>query len=206
MGEAFAFFRHLRRSRSALLVFALCAPWAVESARAQTSTASFYGAEAVLANFLFNFIRFTEWPPNFFPENAPFVVGVAGDRALEDELFNLADRQTARDKRVRVVRVNSVRDLSACHVLYIKSAPRPGEETAPRADELLPHVKNQPVLTISDSPLFLSQGGIINLYVGEEGKQRFEISPKNAEASGLTLSSRLLALARIVNPPVSTSM
>jgi preprotein translocase subunit Sec61beta len=44
---------------------------------------------------------------------------------------------------------------------------------------------------------FLTQGGIINFYT--EGKNlHFEISPDAADAAGLQLSSRLLALARVV--------
>ena len=160
-----------------------------------------YGAEAVRAVMLFNFVRFTEWPASALPLNEPVVVGVAGNRVLEDELLKLASRQTVRERRIRVIRVNNVRSLSGCHVLYVGSASYPGEENAPGANELLLQLRNQPVLTVSDSPTFLSQGGIVNVYVGDEGKLRFEIAARHASEAGLTLSSRLLALARVVHPP-----
>lgn len=164
-----------------------------------------YGAEAVRAALLVNFIRFTEWPASALPAGEPFVIGVAGDRALEHELVRLAERQTVLERRLRIVRVNGVRNVAGCHVLYVGTVSRPGEDVAPGADELLPAARGAPVLTVSDSPTFLAQGGIVNLYVGDEGKLRFEIAPRHATEAGLKLSSRLLALARIVNPPARAS-
>lgn len=159
------------------------------------------GAEVVRAVMLFNFVRFTDWPASAMGRNDPYVIGVAGDRALEDELFKLAERQTIRDRKVRVVRVNNLRSLSGCHALYVGPAARLDEVGAPGVEELLREIGDRPVLTVSDSPTFLAQGGIINVYIGEEGKLRFEITPKRATDVGLVLSSRLLALARIVDAP-----
>lgn len=172
---------------------------------AHNLAASSYGEQAVRAVYLLNFIRFTEWPAAALPEGASYVVGVAGNRSLEEELLSLADQQRVRDRKVRVVRVNNARDVAGCHLLYIEAAPRPGEESAPGADELLPAVRGSPVLTVSDSPRFLNQGGIINLYVADEAKLRFAIAPSRARAAGLTLSSRLLALARIIDPEDASS-
>lgn len=165
---------------------------------AQNLTAAGYGEEAVRAVYLLNFIRFTEWPAAALPDGASYVVGVAGNRSLEEQLLGLADQQRVRERKVRIVRVNNARDVAGCHLLYIEAAPRPGEENAPGADELLPAVRGLPVLTVSDSPGFLKQGGTINLYVADEAKLRFAITPSHARAAGLVLSSRLLALAQIV--------
>lgn len=189
----------LRRMTPWMLVagLALC-PLAAASPREGA-----YGAEVVRAVMLFNFVRFTDWPESALAENDPYVIGVAGDRALEDELFKLAERQTIRDRRVRVVRVNSLRTLAGCHALYVGPTSRLDEEGAPGVDELLREIGKKPVLTISDSATFLAQGGIINVYVGDEGKLRFEIAPKHAADAGLVLSSRLLALARIVDASAS---
>jgi hypothetical protein len=116
-------------------------------------------------------------------------------------LFKLAERQTIQDRRVRVVRVSSLRSLQDCHVLYVGSPAMLAEVGAPSAAEFLHEVVEKPVLTVSDSPTFLAQGGILNVFVGEEGKLRVEISPRQAAKAGLVLSSRLLALARIVDVP-----
>jgi hypothetical protein len=168
---------------------------------AQTTREGAVGAEVVRAVMLFNFARFTEWTDSHDTANGPLVIGAAGDRALEEALFKLAERQTIQDRRVRVVRVSSLRSLQDCHVLYVGSPAMLAEVGAPSAAEFLHEVVEKPVLTVSDSPTFLAQGGILNVFVGEEGKLRVEISPRQAAKAGLVLSSRLLALARIVDVP-----
>jgi hypothetical protein len=181
---------------------ALCAAGVLPCRLGATSAReSAVGAEVVRAVMLFNFVRFTDWPEAVMDGDEPYVIGVAGDRALEGELLKLAERQTIRDRRVRVVRINNLRGLSGCHVLYIGPSSRLDEAGAPGVEEILSEIGYRPVLTVSDSPTFLAQGGIINVYVGEEGKLRFEIAPRRATAAGLVLSSRLLALARIVDAP-----
>ena len=191
----------LRRFVSRWLLAAMIVAASAGATRARAQAAEAYGKEAVRAVFLINFLRFTEWPPGSLSENSPYVVGVAGSRALEEELLALAEKQLVHDRRIRVVRVKNMRDLSGCHVLYINPDVTQGEEPAPGARELLPHVRNRPVLTVSASPAFLAGGGIVNFYAGEEGTLRFEIAPENAKSVGLVISSRLLALARAVNPP-----
>jgi YfiR/HmsC-like len=191
----------LRRIISALLAFAILVGLPMARAAAQTAPTAAYRSETVRAGFLINFIRFTEWPTASLRTNAPFVIGIAGSRVLEDELLTLAEKQTVRDRPIHIIRVKTAQDLKECHVLYVSAITRPGEEPAPGAEELLPLLRGKPVLTVSESATFLAQGGIINLYPSETGSFRFEIASETARASGLVLSSRLLGLARIVNPP-----
>jgi hypothetical protein len=162
------------------------------------TTATVVSGSEVKAMILFNFINFTEWPSTALPEHAPFIVGVAGNRALEDELVRLADKQTVMKRRVRVIRIKTARDLEGCHVVYISATTAPGEEVGPGADELLPHLRGKPVLTVSSDPTFLRRGGIVSFYSESSGKLRFEIAPENVKSSGLVLSTKLLSYARIV--------
>lgn len=153
-----------------------------------------FAAEAVKAAYLLNFLRFTEWPspPT---RDAPFVIGVAGNRALEDELIRLADRQLVRGHRLRVVRVRSARDIDPLHLAFFDAA-ADTQADIPSARDTLPLLHRRPVLTVSDSPAFLAHGGMVLLY-REESALRFAIAPERAREAGLVISSRLLALARI---------
>jgi hypothetical protein len=51
-------------------------------------------------------------------------------------------------------------------------------------------------------PGFAKSGGMIN-FVLEDNRVRFEVNVKAAKDADLNISSRLLALARIVQPPES---
>lgn len=193
-----------RRILPVLLVATFLATWPTAFLRAQILAAGTYRPEAVHAVLLVNFIRFTDWPSEALPANAPIVIGVAGSRALEDELIRLAEKQGERSQRIHVVRVVTVRQLEGCHVLYVSPVSQPGEESSSPVEELLSHVRNKPVLTVSASPDFLTKGGIVNFYQDRETNSvRFAIAPATARASGLQLSSRLLALARIAESPAA---
>ena len=58
-------------------------------------------------------------------------------------------------------------------------------------------VKWLPILTIGETPGFAARGGIINLTL-EDNKVRFEVNIGAAKQANLNISSRLLALAKIV--------
>lgn len=191
------------RVLAALSVVVLLTTGGVSTSAAQTSAAKgvAYRADALQAVFLINFIRFTEWPEAASAGKTPFVIGVAGNRSIEDELVELTETLRVRERRIHVVRIKTTNDLTGCHVVYISPTPKPGEEATPGIAEILPLVRGKPILTVSESPTFLADGGIVNFFMGESDKLRFEISLQSAHAADLKLSSKLLALARIVDPP-----
>jgi hypothetical protein len=77
------------------------------------------------------------------------------------------------------------------HALFIGSA------DARRARRLLEAVANAAVLSMGESDDFADGGGVIGLLI-EAQKVRFEINTEAASTAGLKISSKLLALARIV--------
>jgi hypothetical protein len=58
-------------------------------------------------------------------------------------------------------------------------------------------LKGVAVLTVGTSDQFARSGGMVGLFV-EDGRMRFAINPDAAQRSGVRLSSRLLALAKLV--------
>jgi hypothetical protein len=137
----------------------------------------------VKAVYLFNFVKFVEWPSRAVP--GPLTICVAGqnpfgaalDDALRGEMVN--DRPLA----TRVI----LEPGPGCDVLFV---PRGAAAAA-----YLGAARGSPTLTVGETPGFLEQGGIIN-FVLEGGKVRFEIDPKGAERADLRISSHLLRVAR----------
>ena len=74
-------------------------------------------------------------------------------------------------------------------VLYLTD-PRP---SPPAQAEILRSVREEPVLTVTDERLGAA-GGIVH-FVLRDGRVRFSLNPAAAQAAGLTLSSKLLALS-----------
>jgi hypothetical protein len=137
----------------------------------------------VKAVYLFNFVKFVEWPPRAAPGPLTICVvghnpfGAALDDALRGELVN--DRPLV----TRVIRGPE----PGCHVTFVPHGAA--------ASAYLGSARGSPILTVGETPGFLEQGGIIN-FVVEAGKVRFEIDPKAAERADLRISSHLLRVAR----------
>lgn len=176
----------------------LAAPASATDSPSPPPASSAVAPEAALAAFLLNFLRFTEWPARRASPDTAYTIGISGNRALEDELLRLGDRQLVRGHRLRVVRLKSAADLADVHAVYFDAVGE-AEPDALAARDALARLRTQPVLTVSDSPRFTEQGGVIRLF-REEKALRFEVSPEAAREAGLVLSSRLLSLARIYRP------
>ncbi|MBW8782531.1 MAG: YfiR family protein [Verrucomicrobia bacterium] len=176
------------------------------SAGAQSGSApspsAVFSADAVKAAYIINFIRFTEWPSS--SGGASFVIGIAGNHELEDQLWKVADGKLVQGRTIRVRRLTTIGDVSDCQVIYVQAAPPRSEAVVVTTEEWLAAVRGKAVLTVASEPGFLNKGGIINFYA-EGNNLRFEIAPRTAESVGLRLSSRLLALARIVNPTANVN-
>ena len=83
-------------------------------------------------------------------------------------------------------------------------SPEPGCDVifTPRTANIPAYLQSaagMPILTVGETPRFIEQGGIVTFFL-ENGKVRFEINRSAAERSGLRFSSRLLQLAKIVDP------
>lgn len=181
-----------------LLCFAFMIAGLLASGVRAQSTSDAYSANAIRAAYLVNFIHFTEWPDDFADvTDAPLVIGVAGNRELEDYLWRTTEGKLLHGRKVRILRLVVPSDATQCRLIYINPSPSRADAVPVSTEEWLQAVRGKPVLTVSQQDNFLKEGGIINFYT--EGKNlHFEISADTADAAGLRLSSRLLALARVV--------
>ena len=133
--------------RGALLLAMLCC---IVPARADTLTEN-----RVKASFVFNFLKYVEWPPAAMSGTDIRVCGL-GQQPLSGELQQLQGRQ-AQGHAIQVrapVRPDEWRD---CHVLFVPASEQRQVEAVLRA------VGQTPVLTVSDSADFARAGGIIGL-------------------------------------------
>ena len=142
------------------------------------------------AAFLFNFVKFVEWPPQAFSsDRAPVTLCVFGQDPFGHTLENVIQGERVGERSL-AVRRPGLEELDGCHVLFVSRS-----ETE-RFGAVLSKVGSKPVLTVADTDGFLQAGGAIN-FVLEGNKVRFLINPKAAERNGLRISSRLLRLAMI---------
>lgn len=146
----------------------------------------------VKAAFLYKFSGYVEWPHTAFASpNASLVFGVIGDDVMADELQRLVSARGAGARPVTVVKLKPFAPLPDLHVLFI------GRSEADRVGSLIRAVRSRPILVVTDSDGALTHDSMINFKV-VDGHVRFEIGLGAAQRRGLTLSSRLLAVAQTV--------
>jgi hypothetical protein len=126
----------------------------------------------IKAGFIYNFAKLVEWPTTAFPQpDSPIVIGILGN----DPFGGTLDFKDAKD----------------CNILFV------GLSEKEHIDSVVEAMKGLPILTIGDAPGFAKRGGIINFTL-EDNKVRFEVNVEAAKHADLTISSRLLTLATIV--------
>ena len=139
------------------------------------------------AAFIYNFIRFTEWPEPF-PASDPFVICVLGDSAVGEALERVVKGRQFAGHSLTVSSVVISQAKEPCRVVYVSGV------TASQGAQLLAGLERSPVLTIGDVVGFNKVGGMAEFFF-ERGRLRFNISLEAAKRSGLQMSSRLLVLA-----------
>ena len=146
------------------------------------------------AAYLLHFLQFVEWPDSVFEnEKSPIIVTILGDDPFGKILDEITKSEKIGDHSITIKRTHSLSNLDFCHVLYISSSEKDNFKS------ILRHIDSAPILTISDIDNFSEQGGNISFYL-EENKLRFAINMQTLKQADLKVSSKLLRLAKIINP------
>ncbi len=149
-------------------------------------------ADEVKAAFLFNFLKFVEWPSDAGPSAAPLAIGVLGNDGVEESLRSVTRGKSVAGRQLTVKHLTSGDDVTRVHLLFVGSADRT------RMADVLRRVDGFAVLTVSDVERFCQSGGVIALAM-EENRVRFDVNLDAAERGRLKVSSKLLSLARTVH-------
>lgn len=150
----------------------------------------------VKAAFLYRMVEYVEWPASAFPDaQAPIRVAVLGSESVAGTLAAMLSGRTANNRPFVVSAARGAADAVGAHVVFV------GRHDPDTLKKVLESTRSSPVLTVTEVPDALDEGSIINFVVVDD-RVGFEISLAAASRNGLTLSSRLLAVARRVETEV----
>jgi hypothetical protein len=142
---------------------------------------------AVKAGFVFNFIKFAQWPAGRDGAGTSIRLCAASPQPLEGQLLLLNGR-TAGGRVIDVRTGVPPAEWRQCDALFL------GDTDAERLPMLGSRLAGAPVLTVGDLPGFVEAGGMIGLRV-ESNRVRFDVNLSSAQAAGLVLNSQMLKLA-----------
>ena len=177
---------------TALLVLALTwTPWGGAIASSDRPPRS--PEYVIKAAYLYNFAMFVEWPTDAFATAAsPLVICVVGADPFGWALERTVEGKRINKRRIVIERVQSIQDARQCHIVFV------GVDGDTRMSEFSTRLSSQSVLLVGESDNVLTQGATINFTV-RDNKVRYDINLDAAKRARLTVSSKLLNLARVVH-------
>jgi len=152
----------------------------------------------VKAMFVYNFLKFVEWPSESIRSKDPFVVLIIGDGATADATERFLESKTIGERPLFVRRTKWDQSLAGARAVFVV------EHDSKKLRHILEAAAAAGVLTIGEGESFATQGGVIGLLV-ENRKVRFDVDTTAAQVAGLRVSSKLLALTRVVRSATDRS-
>lgn len=150
------------------------------------------GEYELKAAMLFNLMQFVEWPPSAYSNSrAPTVLCILGWDPFGNSLTSLVTSKFINGRPVQIRHVKEINGAPACHVLYISSSERN------RLVQILSGLKESSVLTVGEMGQFAARGGMVQFAL-DERRVLLEINLDAASRGDVKISSRVLAIARIV--------
>jgi YfiR/HmsC-like len=146
----------------------------------------------ISAAFIFNFAKFTEWPPQAFADaGSPMTVCFLGAEDVRGAYQNISAGKTVNGRPVLVREVKPTGDVHDCHIVYMDSP------NLSLFAGVLKNTRQCNALVVGTAEGFLERGGMIKLLV-ENNRMRFDVNMGAVGRTKIKLSSKLLALARSV--------
>lgn len=142
------------------------------------------------AAFLYGLIKMVEWPAEDPQSTEPLTLCFYGEDAFGDALDTIRNKKVKK-RPLSLKTDTTLSDVTQCQVLFINKS------AINQLARILRTMNNQPVLTVSDIDKFAERGGMVNL-LKEGDSIKLMINLCATKQVGLTISSRVLALAKIV--------
>jgi hypothetical protein len=145
----------------------------------------------VKAAFLYNFIKFIEWPEGSLPSDSAVINLCVMEESPLGRAVETMQANTVKGRKIAVNYMKKTFDTSSCQILFI------GNSDKRYLQSMLSSVSGKQVLTVGEFEGFARSGGIISFIIVDK-RISFRINIDAAKRAGLTISAQLLKLAQIV--------
>ncbi|WBA81866.1 YfiR family protein [Endozoicomonas sp. GU-1] len=144
-------------------------------------------ADKVKAAIVYKLSKFVAWPG----KKQTLALCIIGSGAINSELQKI-NHKFSRGRRISVThKIHSAPLKKLCDIVYIHNS------TPHVVSGILQKLKNESVLTISDSENFAYQGGVIGL-IRTGSRIQFAISQSATRNASLSINAQLMGLAKVV--------
>ena len=150
----------------------------------------------IKAAYLYNFLRYIEWPADAFEDAAsPFVVGTLGkvDPTLARSLAYYEKHKKVRGRAIKIRHFQSADKITGCHVVFLAKT-----LDSKTLKKVVQRLSGKPTLLVGETRTFLQQGGGISFY-RVSTRIRFRLALKETQRKRLKPSAKLLQIAQVTN-------
>jgi len=148
----------------------------------------------IKAVYLYNFSSFVSWNKEAFAnDQAPFLYCILGDNPFGTQLDLTVHEENVEGRPIQTKYLTQVEQITGCQVVFVA----PSEETKLQA--ILAYLRQRPILTVSDIPNFVEQGGMIKFYTNQRRQVRVAIDPEMLQKAGLGVSGNLLRVSEVIH-------
>ena len=143
--------------------------------------------------YLYSFALLTKWPERAFTsDDAPFVIGVLGDKPYGEILDAIAKKKKIGKRPIRIRRFKTLKDYEPCHILYVTE-----DFVDVKPAVVCSTLKKEPVMIVGETPGNEKSGSVATFHL-DDGKVRFSLNMDAAHKRNLVVTARLSRLARPV--------
>lgn len=147
--------------------------------------------QRVEAAFLRNFAHYVTWPAHAFAdEHSPWHICVLGTDPFGEVLEQTFNGRTEQGRPFAILRVDNLAERQQCQIVFV------AYEVSASRRAALAKLKDQPVLTVSNAPGFLQEGGIIQFEVTDYVKMSVNLD--HARAASLLIQTKMLEVSTAV--------
>ena len=137
------------------------------------------------ALYIYNFAKNTSWPAE--DNGKDLVITVIGDNDVVSELTSLAKNKGVGNRKVTVKQSATANNITQSDIIFL------GETKSNQINTLITSQEKNKTLIVCGKKGLCQSGAAIS-FVSEGGKLNFEISQKNIQKHGLTVSQKIVAL------------
>lgn len=146
----------------------------------------------IKASFIYTVAKFVDWSPSVFPPpGTPLTFGIVGSDAVSEAIASELHGKKVHDRDLIVRRLPSLDHAKGCQIVYIADA------SGMSLPGLLEQLDSAGVLTVGESQDFAAQGGVLSLRM-QDTLVQFDVNMVAAQRAGLTISSKILRLGRVL--------
>lgn len=145
----------------------------------------------VEAAFLRNFAHYVTWPSGVFADDrTPWRICILGNDPFGKALDNTLDGRTEQGRPFVISRAATIDPLHQCQIVYVAYTVSASRRAA------LAQLKGKPILTVSNAPGFLQEGGIVRFQVTDYVEMSVNLD--QARAASLTIQTKMLEVSNDV--------